>query len=82
MKQDSKPGQARAEKQLNSVFRTSGRYSESVRIHEAISDVHRTSSAHEKAGVGLGIRSFLIENRNKGIQAITNSRYLEKFRIA
>ena len=72
MKDDSKNGQARAERQASSAFRTSGQYSESARIHKAISDVHRARSAEEKSGIHLGIRQFLIENRNKDIQAIKN----------
>ena len=58
MKEDSKNGQARAEKQLSSALRTSGQYSESARIHEAISDVHPAASAEEKSRVHLGICHF------------------------
>ena len=47
MKEDSKNGQARAEKQASSALRTSGQYSESARIHKAISGVHRAKSADE-----------------------------------
>ena len=47
MKEDSKNGQARAERQASPAIRTSGQYSESARIHKAISDVHRKSSTNE-----------------------------------